>query len=343
MSSANAQVSESKINEASFFDRLVDRFNATRELMPLTLLILISATFYLADPAFLSPLNLSNMFAFIPELGIIALGMTYLLISGEFDLSVGAVFAFVPVLMFIMFNEGFLPIEVSFFVGLSVAALIGLINGLLVTKVQISSFLVTLGMMLIVRGLALFISEGFPQTTWEAESIVKSILVGVIPFGKFKLNAGLIWFILLTGIMHFGLNYARFGNWMMATGGNVKSARARGINTDKTKILLFVLASILAAFAGIISATRVSSAYPIAGTGYELEVIAMCVVGGTSLAGGRGTVLGTAIGVILLRSIRNGIIVVGVPGLAYNIFVGVIILIMMALQSLMERKVRGGA
>jgi simple sugar transport system permease protein len=317
MSSSEIQLSETKLNSTGMLNRLLDRFIVNRELMPLTLLVLIAVAFYIANPAFLSPLNLSNMFAFIPELGIIALGMTFLLIAGEFDLSVGAVFAFVPVLMFILFNEGFLPIEAGFFVGLVIAALLGYITGLLVTKVRISSFLVTIGMMLIVRGLALYVSEGFPQATWETDSILKTILVGTIPVGPFKVNAGLLWFILLAVIMSFILHHTRFGNWMMATGGNVKSARARGINTDKVKVLLFVQAAVLAAFAGIISATRVASAYPIAGTGYELEVIAMSVVGGTSLFGGRGTIIGTVLGVILLRSIRNGIIVVGVPGLAY--------------------------
>lgn len=341
MSSREIELSGTKVNSIRIFNRLLDRFVVTRELMPLTLLILIAVAFYFANPAFLSPLNISNMFAFIPELGIIALGMTFLLIAGEFDLSVGALFAFVPVLMFILLNEGILPIELGFILGLIVAALIGYITGLLVTKVQISSFLVTIGMMLIVRGLGLYISEGFPQATWETDSPLKTVLVGTIPVGPFKVNAGLLWFILLAVIMNFILHHTRFGNWMMATGGNVKSARARGINTDKVKVLLFVQTSVLAAFAGTISATRVASAYPIAGTGYELEVIAMSVVGGTSLFGGRGTIIGTIIGVILLRSIRNGIIVVGVPGLAYNIFVGLIILLMMAMQSLMERKTRG--
>jgi simple sugar transport system permease protein len=112
------------------------------------------------------------------------------------------------------------------------------------------------------------------------------------------------------------------------------------VNTANVKIGLFVLSAVLAGFAGIISATRIGSAYAISGTGYELEVIAMCVVGGTSLYGGRGTVIGTVIGVILLRSIRNGIIVIGVPGLAYTMFVGLIILVAVILQALVERRNR---
>jgi simple sugar transport system permease protein len=282
------------------------------------------------------------MLAFIPELGIIALGMTFLLTAGEIDLSVGAVFAFAPVTMFVLFNEGAMSIEMAFVVVMFLSALIGLANGLLVTKIKITSLLVTIGMMLIVRGAALFISDGFPQATWSTETILKDILISkVATIGEFSIIASLLWFLGLAVILHIVLNNTKFGNWVRATGGNDKAAMARGVNTDRVRITLFVLAAALAGFAGVIDALRISSAYPVAGTGYELEIIAMTVIGGTLLFGGRGTVIGTIIGVFLLRSIRNGIIIVGVPGLAYNIFVGAIILIMMATHSLIERRQTG--
>jgi len=324
---------------------IVDRFIVTRELGPLTLLVILSVVFYFLKPAFLSIMNISNMLAFIPELGIIALGMTFLLTGGEFDLSVGSLFGFCPVFMFIMKNEGFLNIELAFAVSLIIAAVIGLVNGFLVTKVGISSFLVTIGMMLVVRGCGLYISHGFPQSTWESESPLKTALVGSMQIGNgdLKVFASLMWFIALIFLMYYILNKTKFGNWIMATGGDKQAARARGIKTDNVKMILFMITSLLAGFAGIIDSFRIASAYPIAGTGYELEVIAMTVIGGTSLFGGRGTIIGTVIGVTLLRAIRNGIIVIGVPGLAYNIFVGVIILIMMAVHALIEKKTRGGS
>jgi simple sugar transport system permease protein len=222
---------------------------------------------------------------------------------------------------------------------LALAVVIGLANGLLVTKLHTSSFIITIGMMLVVRGVALYISNGFPQATWRTESWIGEVVVGQIAqVGEFKLLASLLWFVGLIVVLHFVLNNLRFGNWIMATGGNVRAARARGVDTDRVKIILFMLCSLLAGFAGIIDAIRVQSAYPIAGTGYELEIIAMVVIGGTLLYGGRGTVLGTVIGVFLLRTIRNGIIVVGVPGLAYNIFVGLIIIGMMVVHSVIERR-----
>jgi simple sugar transport system permease protein len=318
------------------------RFMLISEMGPLLILIALSIGFYLANPAFLSPLNISNMLAYIPELGIIALGMTLLLTAGEIDLSVGAVFAFAPVTMFVLSNAGHVSIEIAFFIALILSALVGLANGLLVTKIKINSLLVTIGMMLIVRGLALYISNGFPQATWSVETILKDILIGKVgSIGGVQILASLLWFIFLIVILHVVLRDTRFGNWIMATGGNDKAAMARGVNTSKVRILLFIISAVLSGFAGIISSLRVSSAYPVAGTGYELEVIAMTVIGGTLLFGGRGTILGTVIGVVLLRTIRNGIIMVGVPGLAYNIFVGAIILIMMAVHSYIERKQLG--
>lgn len=314
----------------------------TREAGPLALLIALSVGFYLAKPAFLSTMNISNMLAFVPELGIIALGMTFLLTAAEIDLSVGAVFGFCPVLMFVLFNEGVMSLELAFVIALIAGALIGLANGLLVTKVKINSLLTTIGMMLIVRGAGLYITDGFPQATWSAVSPVKSLLVGQIAkIGDFKLIASLLWFVALAIILHTVLTSTRFGNWIMASGGNDKAARARGVDTDRVRVILFINCAFLAGFAGTISSLRVSSAYPIAGTGYELEIIAMTVIGGTLLFGGRGTIIGTVIGVFLLRIIRNGIIMVGVPGLAYMIFVGSIILIMMAVHSMIERRQMG--
>jgi simple sugar transport system permease protein len=238
----------------------------------------------------------------------------------------------------VLYNQHIMSFEAAFAVSLIMAALIGLVNGLLVTKLRISSLITTIGMMLIVRGGALYITNGFPQATWKTESWIKEAVVGTVAqSGDFTLLASLVWYVALAILLHFVLKNTRFGNWVLATGGNDKAARARGVNTDRVKVILFVLCALLSGFAGAMDSLRIESAYPISGTGYELEIIAMVVIGGTLLLGGRGTIIGTVIGVFLLRTIRNGIIVVGVPGLAYNIFVGLIIVIMMAVHSLIER------
>jgi len=314
------------------------RLGSVPELVPAVLLVITSIAFALASPAFLSASNISNMWAFIPELGIMALAMTVLLTAGEFDLSVGAVFAFGPLLTFILMNQQGLPLALAILLGVAACVLVGLVNGLLVTKVGISSFLVTLGTMLTIRGFSLFLSDGFPEDTISVTGAVRTFLVGDFQIGSFTFYASLLWFVGLAILLHLVLNESRFGNAIMATGGNKKSAAARGIKTDWVKIRLFVLASLLACLAGLISSVRIGSASPIAGQGYELEVIAMAVVGGTSLFGGRGTIIGTFIGTVLLRSIRNGIVIVGFAGLAYDMFVGLIILIAMAVQAYLQRQ-----
>lgn len=321
---------------------LLQRFIARPEFGPFVLLAVEIIVFTAFNPAFLSPLNIGNFLAFAPELGMIALGMTMLMTSGEFDLSVGSLFGFTPVLMWTLFNSGVTSLEIGFVIAMIVAAIIGLANGLLVTRLKIPSFLVTLGMLLVVRGVALYITDGFPQATWRSESPLTEILVGDFYVGEVRIYMSLIWFILFAVVLHYVLTLSKTGNWIQAAGGNASSAQARGVRVGRTKMMLFVLTAMMAAFAGVTSSIRTSAANPNSGTGYELEVIAMVVIGGTALNGGRGTIIGTVLGVLILRLMRNGIVLIGVPGLAYNIFIGAIILGMMALHSWLERRHNAG-
>jgi simple sugar transport system permease protein len=312
------------------------------EFGPFVLLVVEIVAFSLRSPAFLSAGNISNLLAFTPELGMITLGMTLLMTAGEFDLSVGSVFGFAPIIMWTLYNTHIAPLEVGFAVAMLFAVLVGLANGWFVTYLKIPSFLVTLGMLLVVRGIALYITDGFPQRTWTADSALMKILVGEFSFGDLSIYASLLWFILFAVILGYILTQSKAGNWIQAAGGNPEAARARGVKVTQTKIALFVLSAVISAWAGITSSIRVSAANPNSGTGYELEVIAMVVIGGTSLTGGRGTIIGTVIGVLILRTMRNGIVLIGVPGLAYNIFIGGIILAMMALHSWLERRHHAG-
>lgn len=323
---------------SSLLQRLISR----AEFGPFILLTVEIIIFTLINPAFLSPGNIGNLLAFTPELGIIALAMTMLMTAGEFDLSVGSVFGLMPVIMWTLYNTGATSLEIGFLIAIAVAAFIGFANGWFVTKLKIPSFLVTLGMLLVVRGTALYITDGFPQARWSSDSPLLKILVGEITIGQVRFYASVIWFILFAIILGYLLTKSKLGNWIQASGGNAISARARGVRVSSTKVGLFMLTSILAAFAGIVSSIRVSTANPNSGTGYELEVIAMVVIGGTALNGGRGTIIGTVIGILILRLMRNGIVLIGVPGLAYNIFIGAIILGMMALHSWLERRHNAG-
>ena len=311
---------------------------ATPQVASLIILFVVLAGFSILNPNFLSPLNISNMMAFLPELGIMALAMTLLLTAGEFDLSVGAVFALGPVIVMLLAQTAGVDIGLALLIGLAVCIAIGAINGLIVTKIGISSFLVTLSMLLIVRGVALYITQGFPLKSWDQPGFFVTLLAGSFEVGPFRLYMSLFWFIGLTLVCAYILNWSKVGNWISAIGSNRNAAVARGVPADAVKIGLFITASVFAGLAGMISAFRISAASPVAGTGYELEVIAMVVVGGTALTGGRGTILGTVVGALMLRSIRNGIVLIGVPGLAFNIFVGAIILVMLILHAMIQKR-----
>jgi simple sugar transport system permease protein len=313
------------------------------EFGPLVLLLLEMIVFTAIRPEFLSVSNISNILAFSVELGLIALAMTLLMTSGEFDLSVGSVFGLTAVIMWTLFSQGNVPLGLGFCIAILIALLIGFINGWFVTKLKIPSFLVTLGMLLVARGTALFITDGFPQGTWQAgESFFAKLLVGEFHIGSFRVYMSIFWFLLVVLISHYVLTQSKAGNWIQASGGNPGAARNRGVDVDRTKIILFMVSAGIAGLAGCISSIRTATANPNSGTGYELEVIAMVVIGGTALSGGRGTIIGTVIGIFILRLMRNGIVMVGVPGLAYNIFIGAIILGMMALHSWLERRHQTG-
>jgi simple sugar transport system permease protein len=332
-----------KLSLGERFKRLL----AQPEAGPFALLVGAIIAFTLLSSTFISVGNISNLMAFTPELGMIALAMTLLMTSGEFDLSVGSVFGFTAVVMWTVANETSLGIEIGFVIAMSIGAIIGLVNGWFVTRLRVPSFLVTLGMLLVVRGMALYLTSGFPQRTWNAESPLLEVIVGDFfvptPFGDLRVFMSVFWFALFAIVLGYVLMVSRFGNWIQASGGNPAAAVARGVRVSRVKISLFVLTSLMAAYAGITSSIRVSTANPNSGTGYELEVIAMTVIGGTVLTGGKGTIIGTVIGVLLLRIMRNGIVMVGVPGLAYNIFIGGIILGMMALHSYMAQRQRAAS
>src|SRR5215211_6568135 len=202
------------------------------EFTSFVVLCIVVALFVIGNEKFLSPLNISNILAFLPELGIIALGMTLLLTAGEFDLGVGAVFAFAPVtVMLLVQNAGF-DLWPALLAGLLVCIVIGAINGIIITKVGISSFLVTLSMLLVVRGAALYITQGFPLKSWNQPSPFVTLLAGSFTVGPFTLYASLFWFVGLTILSIYVLDYSKLGNWISAIGSSRSAAVARGVPAD---------------------------------------------------------------------------------------------------------------
>jgi ribose/xylose/arabinose/galactoside ABC-type transport system permease subunit len=285
----------------SLRNRILGRLAATPEITGFVIMLAVCAGFSSMSPAFFTPRNLQNILIITPELGLVTLGIAILIISGEFDLSVGSVFAFAPMITILAITGG-MPFAVSVLLGLVGAVAVGLVNGWITIRFAIPSFITTLGALFAVRSLTVIVSGGFPPPFPDSAPVQ----VFVANFGYFR--ASLIWFVGISTALAFVLHRTNIGNWIFATGGQVQAARDMGIPVNKVKIGCFVLCSVLAGFAGIIQTFRIESPLPSAGEGIELQAIAAAVIGGVALAGGIGSVVGALIGTLLIRFIDNGLV-----------------------------------
>ncbi len=285
--------------------RLLKIYMEKPELAALVLLVLLIAVFQIqSDGIFLNANNLRGILGILPEIGLMVVGVTILMICGEFDLSVGSVFALMPMVMAVLLADG-LPFIFAFLIGTAVAAMIGFINGYLTIKFSIPSFITTLGMLFIARSLTIVVSGGFPPLLPnELPTWLFTAFVG--PGDIFRMSFR--WFAAVVILMSLLMNRTNFGNWVRATGGFLPAAQAMGIPTARVKIACFMLCSMLAGFAGMIQVLRLGSPLPSIGEGWELQAVAAAVIGGTALAGGVGTIIGGVIGAVLIRVIDNGLV-----------------------------------
>ena len=296
----------------------------------IVLLILFLAMSIMSS-GFLTAGNIINILRQNSFVGMVAIGMTFVVITGGIDLSVGAVMAFagmVAAKYCVTDGSMQLPLALAVLLGLAVAALAGLANGLLVTKGKVAPFIATLGMQTILRGAALLLNSGRPfiGLSGEFANLGQGYIIGVpIPVVAFVA-------VIIVGVLL--LHFLRFGRRVYAIGGNEAAARASGIMTDRIKIWVYVLASFFSGISGIILSARVQSASPISANGYELDAVAAVVIGGTSLAGGIGNVAGTIVGVLILGIITNGLDLLNVSAYLQQIIKGAIILI----AALLDRK-----
>lgn len=267
--------------------------------------------------------NLSVIFTVAAELGIICIGVAFLMISGEFDLSVGSLYAFSGI--FFMRFAGILPSAYVFLLILAFANFIGFVNGMITTKQRIPSFITTLSMMMLLRGIIYMVTGG-RVTTYKGDPLIPSLFSLKFSGALSCFRPSHFWylaFIIFFTILLFRMPY---GNHTLSTGGNLETARMLGINTDRVKTVNFMICSTMAALSGIIAVTRFRMSSPTLGTGTELEAIAAVVIGGTSLFGGSGTIIGSLFGVLLISMVRSGLLLLGAPPYWYTGFVGIILL-----------------
>ena len=286
------------------------------------LAFLVLLTFFsIFSSNFLTLRNITGILTIVSELGIVAIGVAFLMIAGEFDLSVSSVYAFSGFLFVTLANKYNSPL--AFVITLVVAAFIGFCNGIITLRARIPSFIATLGMMLLLRGSLLAVTGG-ESVSYSSDAIMPTILTRFIGYG---FRPSHIWFLALTLIFSIILTNTRYGNWVFATGGNREVARAMGVNTNKVKVTNFMLSALMASLSGCIVISRFNLANASFGTGMELEAIASAVIGGTFLTGGYGTIIGVFFGAFLMGMMRTGLVMIGAPAYWYQTFVGAILII----------------
>lgn len=296
-------------------------------------LVLLCIVITIVTPNFLSVSNITNVFTQVSVNAIIAIGMTFVILTGGIDLSVGSTLAISGAVgASIVKSTGnvFLAIIVAAVIGIAV----GLINGLLVSKGKLQAFIVTLATMTIFRGATLVFTDGTP---------ISKLPEAFVKIGNGKLGfmpIPVIITIIIAIIAVYALSQTRFGRYLYALGGNEDASRLSGINTDKIKTLVYVVSGFASAIAGVIITSRIGSASPNAGTGFELDAIAAVVIGGTSLAGGEGTITGTLIGALIIGVLNNGLNLMNVSPFYQSIVKGLVILIAVLLDKKEQKKLR---
>lgn len=280
-------------------------------------LIVLCIALFIATPYFLTVTNLLNVGIQAATVAILAFGMTFVIVTAGIDLSVGSVAALGAMVSAYMFSTAGLPGWLTLLIGLGVGALAGAICGMATAWGKIPSFIATLAMMSIARGLTLVISQGSPIETAPSVSFFGSDVAGLpVPIIMMVIAGLLCWFILERTVL---------GRSMYAIGGNLEAARLSGLPVKRIQIAVFALSGFFAAWAGMVMAGRLESAQPQAGTGYELDAIAAVVIGGASLSGGQGKATGTLVGAILLAVIRNGLNLLNVSSFWQQIVIGLVI------------------
>ena len=298
-------------------------------------LCVIVAIFSAIDSQYFTVANLVDIIDQSTINGLLAIGITFVIITAGIDLSVGSILAIVVVLIGkLLTNMGVDPITATL-AGIVLGFLLGIFNGFLVTRLKLQPFIATLGTMSVYRGIAYIITGGWPVLNMP--QAFRDMLDGDF-FAIFRLSILILFvFAILAYIL---MRYTRFGNYVYAIGSNEEATRLSGVNVDYHKLMTYGLCGIGAALAGMVMLARLGTGEPAAGQGYELNAIAAAAIGGTSLAGGKGTIIGTLLGALLLSALKVGLVVVGVDAFWQYIATGGII-VAAAYFEVIQTRLRG--
>ncbi|MDQ0338715.1 ribose transport system permease protein [Caldalkalibacillus uzonensis] len=299
-----------------------------QKLGPFLGLLLLIIVLSILSPNFLTLNNILNVLRQVSINALIAFGMTFVILTGGIDLSVGAILALSGAMTAGMLSAGMDPV-LAVLLGLLSGTVMGALNGLLVTKGKVAPFIATLATMTIFRGLTLVYTDGRPITGLESD-LFRMLGAGYL----FVIPLPVIWMTLSFIILYLILKNTTIGRHVYAIGGNEEATRLSGVNVDRVKIFVYSLTGFLSAMAGIILTSRLDSAQPTAGFTYELDAIAAVVLGGTSLTGGRGWIVGTLIGALIIGILNNGLNLLNVSSFYQQVVKGAVIL----LAVLLDRK-----
>ncbi|HKZ79354.1 MAG TPA: hypothetical protein VJ124_13855 [Pyrinomonadaceae bacterium] len=304
-----------------------------RQLGTLAGLLGLMVVLWALTPHFLTISNLLNVAEQATIIAIIAVGMTFVIITAGIDLSVGSVLAFSGVVMASALHQGvFLPLGLA--AGLGTGLLCGLVNGLLITVGRLPPFIATLGMMSVARGTALMFTEGRPISGFSEG--FRSMATGEL----LRVPTPVVIMVAVYVVAHFVLKRTKLGRYTYAIGGNEEAALLSGISVRSYKTIVYGLAGMLSGLAAILLTARLNSAQPIAGMMYELDAIAATVIGGTSLMGGEGTVVGTLIGALIMAVLRNGLNLLGVSSFIQQVVIGSVIILAVLIDMALKRRGR---
>ncbi len=321
-----------RVRPTGYLARLRQQVAEYPEAVAFISFVLIFLFFTFANENFFTPISISNILTFGSITGIVVVGVALLMISGEFDLSVGSNFAVASYVFALTLNAGVPPLLAMLF-ALAVSTFLGLVNGLIVVYTRIPSFIATLGTLLAYRGIARAIGQG-KFATFEGEPpFLFTVLNGSLdrlnrlftPPATFRMS--ILWFALIVLLATYLLLRTRYGNWVYATGGNMEAARAQGVPVTLVKLLNFTLTGGLAGLASVIQFAHRTSVDPLRGAGMELIAVAAAVIGGVKLTGGYGTILGAAVGILTVQMLDQGLVLMQVPIQVFQAFVGLLIIV----------------
>jgi len=306
---------------------LLKRIVLRTEVAIITSLTILIIFFTMLNPLFFSWTNFTLIMSVGSELGLVAIGLAFLVISGEFDLSVGALFALTPLIIILLGKLG-INLIIAMFISILITIGVGLINGFISVYAKIPSFITTLGSMFAIRGVMLLITGGLPVKMSSSDTLML-ILGGNVYHG---LRTSFIWFVLTVVILTIILELTPYGNRVYAVGANPRVAEELGVDIKKIKLINFVICSFLAGMGGCVALERLKMVDPLLGSGMELEAVAAITLGGCLLSGGYGSIIGTAIAAILIAMVYSSLVIVGIQAYWYRGIIGIILLIAASLN-----------